>query len=172
MPRTRWALVAIAIGVWAVLVFAMVTDAHAATPPVPPSVVAAKTDPQGPQPSAYTGKYYRAADEGYRLCIFARESNSNLRSTGRNGYYQGGYQFTQALARGAAWEMAPELRALWPKHWRVIRNLLIETPMSRWSRWYQDAAFYTIQNVDGVHEGAPHWAGGRWACWPGMRWTR
>lgn len=26
--RTRWALIGIALGVWAVLVFAMVTDAH------------------------------------------------------------------------------------------------------------------------------------------------
>lgn len=160
------ALVFMLASVW------LATTAHAVTPPTPPSVVATRSDPDqtGVRSSAYTGRYYRAVDEGYRRCIFTRESNANYASTGNNGGYQGGYQMTRALARGAAWMMAPEIRANWPDHWRLVRDLLLDTPASRWSRYWQDAAFWTVLNWDHDRRGAFHWSGGRWACWPGMVW--
>lgn len=173
-PGERLARAFIVVGMivaFTLLIAVLATSpAHAATPPVPPSVVATRDDPDqtGVRASAYTGKYYRAVDEGYRRCIVARESNSNYTSTGRNGYYQGAYQMTQALARGAAWMMTAEIRATWPDHWRVVRDTLLDTPAHRWSRYWQDAAFWTVLGWDHDRRGAFHWAGGRYSCVPGM----
>lgn len=171
--RTRRLLIAACIVVWGVLlVVAIATPGRAATPPVPPSVVATKSDPDqtGVRASAYTGRYYRAGDEGYRRCIVARESNGHYFSTGRNGYYQGAYQATNALIRGGAWMMTDELREMFPRHWRVIRDTLLETPGHRWSRFYQDMFWSTVVNWQYDHRGAFHWSGGRWSCVPGMVW--
>ena len=147
--------------------------AHAATPPFPPSVVATKADPDqtGVRASAYTGRYYRAVDEGYRRCVVARESNGHYFSTGRNGFYQGAYQATNALIRGGAWMMTAELREMYPRHWRVIRDTLLDTPGHLWSRAYQDMFWSTVVNWNGPHSGAHHWRGGRWNCQPGMSWS-
>jgi hypothetical protein len=170
--RTIGALLVAAVAVLALVgaYLVLAPTARAAEPPTPPSVVAIHTDPDqtGIHQSAYTGRYYRPVDEAYRRCIAQREGRGQYWITGRNGYYQGTYQMTPALVRGAAWEMTPELRALWPDRWRTIRNALLDTPGHRWGRYWQDMAFWTILNVDGAREGAAHWSGGRFTCTPGM----
>jgi len=139
-------------------------------PAVPPAPTASVSDPDqtGRQPSAYTGRKYRAEHEQFRLCVAQREGRFQYGVTGSNGFYQGTYQFTSALARGAAWMMTAELRSAYPRQWRAIRNTLLDTPMHQWSRFYQDAAFWTVLNWEGNASGARHWAGGRFQCTPGM----
>lgn len=169
--RTRWLLIAAGITVWAtLLVVAIAGPVRAATPPFPPAVVATKADPDqtGVRSSAYTGRYYRAVDENYRRCIAQREGRGQYWITGRNGFYQGTYQMTPALVRGAAWMMTAELRAMWPTHWRVVRDTLLDTPGHLWSRFYADMAFWTVLGWNGPRSGAHHWAGGRFTCTPGM----
>jgi hypothetical protein len=137
----------------------------------PTSVLAGKADPgqTGIQPSAYVGRYYRAALEPFRKCIAQREGRGQYWITGSGGRYQSTYQMTPALVRGAAWMMTAELKAMHPKAWRGIRDTLLRTPGSRWHRQYMDQAFWTIVNWDHDLAGAPHWAGGRFHCTPGMR---
>lgn len=146
------------------------SPAHAATPPVPPSVVATRDDPDqtGVRASAYTGWYYRPADEGYRRCVAFREGRGFYGGTGRNGFYQSTYQMTNALVRGAAWMMTDELKSMWPDRWRLIRNTLLDTPGHLWHRFWMDMAWWTVVNWDGPRSGVRHWhlAGSR--CVPGM----
>lgn len=141
------------------------------TPPAsPPSVVAVKSDPgqTGVRASAYRGRWFDQRDEEYRKCIAQREGRGQYWVTGSNGFYESTYQMTDALVRGAAWEMTPELRAMYPERWRLIRNALLDTPGHLWGRFWMDMAFWTILNVDGPREGAAHWFGGRFTCTPGM----
>ncbi len=139
-------------------------------PAVPPPPTASVSDPlqKGLRPSAYEGAKYRERDEQFRRCVAQREGRFQYFVTGSNGFYQGTYQFTSALARGAAWMMTAELRSAYPRQWRAIRNTLLDTPMHQWSRFYQDAAFWTVLNWEGNASGARHWAGGRFQCTPGM----
>lgn len=140
-------------------------------PEKPPAPVAAKSDPNqtGRQPSAYTGKYYHPDLEPYRQCVGQREGRFQYWVTGSNGFYESTYQMTDALVRGAAWMITPELKRTYgPEKGREIRDTLLDTPGSRWSRFYMDMAFWTILNWEHKTSGAHHWAGGRFSCQPGM----
>lgn len=159
------------IGALVIVLLALVAPvAKTATPPTPPPVVAMPSDPDqtGVRASAYTGRYYRAVDEGYRRCVAFREGRGFYGGTGANGYYQSTYQMTQALVRGAAWMMTDELREMWPDRWRVVRDTLLDTPGHLWRRFYMDMAWWTVANWNGPRSGVRHWylAGSR--CVPGM----
>ena len=39
-----------------------------------------------------------------------------------------------------------------------------DVDITRWSRYWQDRAFFTVLNFDGPYSGRNHWAGGRWTC--------
>lgn len=132
-----------------------------------PPVVAHKSDPvmTGVQASAYTGKFYRAKQERWRKCIGQREGRFQYWGTGANGRYESTYQMTDALVRGAAWMMRPELQRMFGKQQgKAISEKLLRTPGHKWHRFYMDMAFYTILNWDHDWSGKRHWAGGRYAC--------
>ena len=138
---------------------------------VPPTVTASPKSPaqHGRRNSTYTGRHYIRAWEAFRQCVAQREGRFTYGVVSADGTYYGTYQFTAALARGAAWEMLPELKQLFGrKNGRSVTQQLLRTPMNRWARFYQDMAFWTILNVDGRGEGASHWSGGRFTCTPGM----
>jgi hypothetical protein len=140
--------------------------------PTPPQVVATKSDPNqtGKQISAYRGKYFAPSMEPFRQCVAQREGRHQYWGTGSNGLYQGTYQMTAALVRGAAWMMAPELKRLYgPQRGREIRDTLLSTPGSKWSRYYSDMSFWTILNWEGQGSGAHHWRGGRYGCTTTMK---
>lgn len=119
----------------------------------------------GYQPSAYTGDYYREDQEPYRKCVGEREGRFQYWGTGSNGYYESTYQMTDALVRGAAWMIRPELKEMFGKEeGKRIGDILLDTPGSKWHRFYMDMAFYTILNYEGEWSGKFHWKGGRWSC--------
>jgi len=94
----------------------------------------------GVRPSAYIGRYYTPRHERTRRCIVRKESGGNYRIASRSGYYKGAYQFNPSLARSTAKRMGN------PK--------LAGRPMSTWSRFHQDKAFWTVWNRG---KGRGHW---------------
>lgn len=141
-----------------------------ATSDAPPQLIATGKE-TGPAPSAYTGKYYRASDDGYRRCVAYREARYQYWTTGSNGRYVGTYQFTRALARGAVWMMAKEWRQQYGKtEARRMREQLHSTDPTKWSRAVWDQAFWTVLNWQGPLSGRHHWAAQRSRCAPGMSW--
>lgn len=125
----------------------------------------ATRDMRGVEKSLYRGRYYTAASEAKRLCIVRRESEGHYDVVSRGGTYRGAYQVSAALARGASWMLMREHRGLMGRaNAKRVLGDLRHTPMNRWPRYWQDAAFHTIINWDGRLSGASHWAGGRWHC--------
>lgn len=132
-----------------------------------PPVVMHKSDPiqTGVQDSAYTGKFFRESQERWRKCIGQREGRFQYWGTGANGRYESTYQMTDALVRGAAWMMRPELKRMFGKErGTAISEKLLRTPGSKWHRFYMDMAFYVVLNWNGDWSGKKHWAGGRYPC--------
>lgn len=99
----------------------------------------------------------------YMHCVAERESHDNPRSTNRADGYYGMFQFSEPLKDGATWMMLDWLRT-WHPHPRRFAAQLRETPMHRWPRNLQVAAFIETLNNDGPFSGARHWAGGRFHC--------
>lgn len=168
--------VAILVGVLIITALAIIgllvaPPSHADPFPPAPLALASDPDQRGVRTSTYTGIYFRPADEGWRRCIVQREASGRYFAINPTGKYRGAYQMDRELARGAAWEMTPELKTMFPTRWRLIRNTLRDNTIDLWSRFYQDMAFATLVHVDGDYEGAPHWSGGRWHCYPGMPWS-
>jgi hypothetical protein len=125
----------------------------------------ATKDMRGVEPSLYRGKYYRAAVEAKRRCIAARESEGHYDVVNPSGAYRGAYQVSAALARGATWMMLKEHKQLMgEKAARSVLAKLRATPMNKWPRYWQDAAFHTVANWNHTGSGIAHWAGGRWHC--------
>ena len=136
--------------------------------PVPPPLTAVERE-TGPQPSAYTGKYFRPSQEPYRLCVGEREGRHQYWTTGANGMYQGTYQMTKALVRGAVWMAEKEWRQLYGRDTaKKMRQKLHQTDPRDYSRAVWDQLFYTVLNWEGPNSGAHHWAGGRFSCRVGM----
>lgn len=122
-------------------------------------------DMRGVERSLYRGAYYRPSVERLRRCIADRESEGHYDVTSPSGLYFGAYQVSRALARGATWMMLKEHKQLLgAKAAQVILARLRATPMNRWPRYWQDAAFSTIINWERTASGRAHWAGGRWHC--------
>lgn len=121
-------------------------------------------DMRGVEPSLYRGRYYRSSVEKKRRCIVRRESEGHYDVVSRNGYH-GAYQVSARLARGATWMMLREHKAvLGAKAAAAVLSKLRKLPMSKWPRYWQDAAFHTIYNWERTGSGAHHWRGGRWHC--------
>ncbi len=113
----------------------------------------ARADASDVPVTEYKGHFYDVyPNETYRKCVAWRESRNNPRSIG--GQHRGMYQFTPALAHGVAWMMraAPGERIT-----RKQRLWLQSRPMTKWSRYWQDRAFYTVYNWHGPASGAKHW---------------
>jgi hypothetical protein len=125
----------------------------------------ATRDMRGVEKSLYRGKYYRSASETKRLCVVKRESEGHYDVVNPSGAYRGAYQVSASLARGATWMMLKEHKKLMgEKAAKQVLAHLRATPMNKWPRYWQDAAFHTIINYHGTLSGASHWAGGRWHC--------
>ena len=124
------------------------------------------TDRRGVEPSLYRGVYYRASVERVRQCIVRRESSGvyTVRGGGGDRYY-GAYQMNDELADGATWMMLREAKQLLGEDAaRELMQRLRAKPVTTWSRYWQDAAFFTIYNWEHTGSGRAHWAGGRWRC--------
>lgn len=125
----------------------------------------ATKDLRGVEASLYKGKYYRASVETKRRCIVRRESSGVYNVVNPSGSYFGAYQVSRSLARGATWMMLKEHKALMgAKEAKTVLAKLRATPMNRWPRYWQDAAFSTVANWKRTGSGLQHWAGGRWHC--------
>jgi hypothetical protein len=107
---------------------------------------------QGWQASAYTGKWYAEKWAPIRKCIMDRESNHNYRARNPSSSAQGAYQFLDSQWRVSLTHMMmPE--ALSMSERQAIKNLR-KQPIAKWSRYWQDRAFYTAWRHG---EGAHHW---------------
>jgi murein L,D-transpeptidase YcbB/YkuD len=100
----------------------------AAAAPAPSS----PTNDYGIADSAYTGAYYNPAYESTRKCIVKKESGGNYGIVSSNGLYHGAYQFSRPTGDATAQKMG--------------RPDLVGTPVSSWSRYDQDQAFWTLWN--------------------------
>jgi hypothetical protein len=125
----------------------------------------ATKDMRGIEPSLYRGRFYNKASEAKRLCVVRRESEGHYDVVSSSGSYYGAYQVSRDLARGATWMMLKEHKKLMGETAakKVLAKLRV-TPMNKWPRYWQDAAFHTVINWDHTLSGAGHWAGGRWHC--------
>ena len=104
--------------------------------------------------TAYTGYYYRISpDEDARKCIAWRESRNTTKAVSSGGH-MGLYQMTAALGEGAAWMMRVD--PVEPIT-RAQRVWLQAHPITSWSRYWQDRAWYTVWNYSGKASGAKHW---------------
>jgi hypothetical protein len=115
-------------------------------------------DMKGVAPSLYRGVFYDASLEPVRQCILHRESNGHYFSTNRSSGYFGGYQMSPELSAGVTWMMASEHKELMGKKKakRVLERLRGKLA-HKWTRYWQDAAFFTIYNWTGRGSGKQHW---------------
>lgn len=107
----------------------------------------------GIKPSLYRGKYFKPKKgEDFRLCVIERESKGHYKAANRSSSARGAYQFLDSQWRESLIHMLrPEARknGLLPQ----LRKLS-DKPIHKWSRYWQDAAFWTVYNGG---EGAKHW---------------
>ena len=104
--------------------------------------------------SQYRGYYYVInQDEDARRCIAWRESRNTTTAVSSGGH-MGLYQMTPALGEGAAWMMRVDPVEPISRRQRVW---LQSHPITAWSRYWQDRAFYTVWNQAGAASGAKHW---------------
>ena len=126
-----------------------------------PKVASVMTDTsiEGFKKSAYRGKFYSGGKhENLRQCIMKKESTWRYYSTNRSGGYFGAYQFTPALSSGVTWMLTPEHKTILGKaEAKDQLEMLRDTPMHKWPRYWQDAAFYTVLNWEGSLSGVKHW---------------
>lgn len=108
---------------------------------------------RGIEPSLYQGKYYMPKrGEDFRRCVIERESRGYYRAANEGSSARGAYQFLDRSWRTSLVHMLrPEAKknGLLPQ----LRELK-DKPIHKWSRYWQDAAFWTVYNGG---EGAKHW---------------
>lgn len=102
----------------------------------------------------------------YERCVAERESNDRPDAVNPTGKYRGMYQFDDALADGTTWHIIDWL-GTWHSKPRAYAKALRDTPMNKWPRQVQVAAFVSV--LDGhdqgvVWAGKKHFTGGRWKC--------
>ena len=107
-------------------------------------------DMRGFEPSLYQGKWYDKKWERNRKCIMKRESRFDYRAANKSSSARGAYQFLDSKWRVSLTHM------LMPEHKDRKKEVkaLRKKPIHKWSRYWQDAAFYVAwQNC----KGAKHW---------------
>ena len=111
-------------------------------------------DMKGYEPSLYRGKWYDSKWEKSRKCIMNRESKFSYRAANKSSSARGAYQFLDSQWRdGLVWMMLKESKKTNDGLSAEI-NTLFDKPIHRWSRYYQDRAFFTAwQHGEGKH----HW---------------
>lgn len=108
-----------------------------------------ETSMVGYSQSSYQGKWYHPKWEDERKCIMQRESRFNYRAANSTSSARGAYQFLDSQWRdGLVWMMLDEGGNV-----KEIKSLR-DKPIHKWSRYYQDRAFFTAwRHGDGKH----HW---------------
>ena len=105
--------------------------------------------------SLYRGKWWRPDYADVRRCIMQRESNFRYTAKNPTSSASGAYQFLdRQWRRGLVHMMLKESKATGDGLAVEIRKL-IHVPIRKWSRYYQDRAFYTAWRHG---KGAKHWA--------------
>ena len=108
---------------------------------------------EGWQASEYTGKWYAQKWAPIRKCISQRESNHNYRARNPQSSAQGAYQFLDSQWRVSLTHMM--MREAKTMSERQAIKALRQSPIAKWSRYWQDRAFYTAWRHG---EGRQHWA--------------
>lgn len=111
-------------------------------------------DPIGIHPSLYEGKWFSEKHDPFRRCIMHRESRGNYRAANKISSARGAYQFLDKQWRdGLVWMMLKEERQIDGPLKKELRELF-DKPIHKWSRYYQDRAFWTaFRHGKGKH----HW---------------
>lgn len=110
--------------------------------------------------SQYKGKWYASKWEGIRKCIMYHESRFNYSSRSKVSSAQGAYQFLEKNWRHSlVWMMLDE-----QGNRQEIKQLR-HKPISKWSRYYQDRAFFTVWRHGA---GAKHWSLQEARCFGGL----
>jgi hypothetical protein len=108
--------------------------------------------------SLYTGKWYSKTIEPVRKCIMYRESRFNYKAANKTSSARGAYQFLDRSWRvSLTWMLMPEHK----KHKSELISLRSK-PIHEWSRYWQDAAFFTVWRFG---EGRKHWNLQANQCW-------
>jgi muramidase (phage lysozyme) len=113
---------------------------------------------QGYAQSLYRGKWYKKKWEDERKCIMQRESHFNYKAANKSSTARGAYQFLDSQWRESLTHM------LMPEHKDRREEVLElrEKPIHKWSRYWQDAAFFVAwRHGEGRHHW--HYSGGN--CW-------
>lgn len=122
------------------------------------AVSAASVSTKGWMPSLYKGQYFQAGQGKFRRCVMVRESHINYRSTNHSSSASGAYQFLDKGWRdGLVWMMLKESKRMNDGLGPMILELRAY-PINKWSRYFQDRAFFTALNIRGRWTGAHHWA--------------
>ena len=104
--------------------------------------------------------------EVYERCVAERESNDRPEAVSPTGKYRGMYQFDEPLKDGSTYHIIDWLET-WHPQPKKYAAVLRDTPMNKWPRQVQTAAFVAV--LDGhdkniVWYGRKHFKGGRWSC--------
>jgi len=105
---------------------------------------------QGYYPSLYQGKWYHPKWEDERKCIMRRESRFNYKAANKSSSARGAYQFLDSQWRVSLTHM------LLPEHKDRKKEVLSlrKKPIHKWSRYWQDAAFFVAWRNG---KGKKHW---------------
>ena len=118
------------------------------------SISLAAKDLEGWMPSLYRGLYWDAKWADIRRCIMDRESNFRYKAANKTSSARGAYQFLDRSWRnGLVWMMIAESKKTGDGLIAEAKKLR-KKPIHKWSRYWQDRAFYTaLRNGEGLH----HW---------------
>ena len=118
------------------------------------SIHPAAKDMEGWMPSLYRGIYWDPKWKNIRACIMKRESNFRYKAANKTSSARGAYQFLDNNWRdGLVWMMIAESKKTGDGLIGEAKKLR-KKPIHRWSRYWQDRAFYTALNHG---KGLHHW---------------
>jgi len=111
-------------------------------------------DRKGFEPSLYRGEWYSPEWWQVRKCIMHRESRYDYGARNKTSSAQGAYQFLDNKWRNSlVWMMLKESNDTNDFLQPGLRELR-DVPIAKWSRYWQDRAFYTVWQHG---EGKLHW---------------
>jgi hypothetical protein len=118
------------------------------------SISPAAKDLEGWAPSLYRGIYWDEKWKDIRACIMKRESNFQYKAANKTSSARGAYQFLDNNWRnGLVWMMIAESKKTGDGLISEAKKLR-KKPIHKWSRYWQDRAFYTaLRHGRGLH----HW---------------
>ena len=118
------------------------------------SIQPAAKDLEGWMPSLYRGLYWDSKWADIRRCIMKRESNYRYKAANKTSSARGAYQFLDNNWRnGLVWMMIAESKKTGDGLIGEAKKLR-KKPIHKWSRYWQDRAFYTALNHG---KGLHHW---------------